>query len=307
MKNHAAAKQTARRLGFTLIELLGVIGIISVIAAILFPVFVSVRERGRRTACLSNERQLGIAMMQYVADSGEQFPNGFVVAGERWVSQTYPYLKSAAVYQCPDAVFPQLLPNNFPVGFGLSSNLGQHSPEVVGEKFVQHAEGYGLGTLTAPSRTVLLFEIDNGGVQINGAPKSGDGSVVGDAGEDGSAQGDGEGGTLCDGTYPLTGSVFGWPKYATGNVGGRLLNGATKNGRMLDGNTGSTPQHQGGANYVACDGHAVWLRPETVSGGQSQPPSGVNCGQDDTSHACVGAYTAAGTANGKYALTFSVK
>lgn len=57
--------------GFTLIELLVVIGIIAVIAAILFPVFAGIRERGRRTQCLSNERQLGMAIMQYVQDNGE--------------------------------------------------------------------------------------------------------------------------------------------------------------------------------------------------------------------------------------------
>ena len=300
-------KPTEARSGFTLIELLVVIAIVSVIAAILFPVFASVRERGRRTACLSNERQLGIALMQYVADNEEHFPSGLLAAGDRWCSQTYPYLKNAAVYQCPDASYSELYLNEFPVGFGLSSNLGQHSPEVVDKKLVEHADGYGLGILTTASRTVLLFEINKGGVLISGAAKSLDGSVVGDAGEDGSAQSDGKGGTLSDATYPLTTSVFGLPEYATGNVGGRLLNGATKNGKVLDRNRGSVPQHQGGANYVACDGHAVWLRPESVSGGQSQPVGGTGCGQDELSPSCGGTNMAAGTGNGKYVLTFSVR
>ena len=296
-----------RRSGFTLIELLVVIAIVGIIAAILFPVFAGVRERGRRTVCLSNERQRGMAVIQYVADNEEHFPNGLMAAGDRWCSQTYPYLKSAAVYQCPDAIYSQLYLNEFPVGFGLSSNLGQHSPEVVDKKLMEQTDGYGLETLTTASKTVLLFEINQGGVFIGAAPKSLDGSVLGDAGEDGSAQSDGKGGTLSDATYPMTTSVCGLPMYATGNVGGRLLNGATKNEKVLDGNKGSVPQHQGGANYVACDGHAVWLRPESVSGGQSQPVGGAGCGQDESSSSCGGTNMAAGTGNGKYILTFSVR
>ena len=55
-----------RKTGFTLIELLVVITIIAVIAAILFPVFAHIRERGRQTTCASNLRQIGIAMIQYI-------------------------------------------------------------------------------------------------------------------------------------------------------------------------------------------------------------------------------------------------
>lgn len=54
-----------KRRAFTLIELLVVIAIISILAAILFPVFARARENARRTSCVSNLRQMGLATMMY--------------------------------------------------------------------------------------------------------------------------------------------------------------------------------------------------------------------------------------------------
>ena len=51
------------RKGFTLIELLVVIAIIALLAAILFPVFAGAREKARQTACLNNNKQLGLAFV----------------------------------------------------------------------------------------------------------------------------------------------------------------------------------------------------------------------------------------------------
>lgn len=101
------------RSGFTLIELLVVIAIIAILAAILFPVFSKVRENARRTTCLSNEKQLGLAILQYNQDADEDYPllrikdanetyGGNGSTTEYWWSQAiYPYVKSANVYICP--------------------------------------------------------------------------------------------------------------------------------------------------------------------------------------------------------------
>lgn len=71
MRQRNPQVRRARR-GFTLIELLVVIAIIAILAAILFPVFAQAREAARKTACLSNMRQIGTAIHLYTQDYDEQ-------------------------------------------------------------------------------------------------------------------------------------------------------------------------------------------------------------------------------------------
>ena len=59
---------SAQRRGFTLIELLVVIAIIAILAAILFPVFAQARDKARSVSCLSNMKQLGLALTMYLQD-----------------------------------------------------------------------------------------------------------------------------------------------------------------------------------------------------------------------------------------------
>jgi prepilin-type N-terminal cleavage/methylation domain-containing protein/prepilin-type processing-associated H-X9-DG protein len=95
MRNNANRKP--KRAGFTLIELLVVIAIVAALAAILFPVFSTVRERGRRTVCQSNLKQIALAMQQYVQDNGGVYP-----PLDGWEHAAYTYTKNGQVFHCPD-------------------------------------------------------------------------------------------------------------------------------------------------------------------------------------------------------------
>src|SRR5579871_6557780 len=111
--------QSKSRPGFTLIELLVVIAIIAILAAILFPVFARAREQARRTACLSNMKQIGTALYMYAQDYDEILPRRYgcndvpgvcgwdyeIINGigyvRTWKSMLVPYIKNRDVYKCP--------------------------------------------------------------------------------------------------------------------------------------------------------------------------------------------------------------
>src|SRR4026208_1959709 len=85
-----------RRTGFTLIELLVVVAIIAILAAILFPVFAQAREKARQTSCLSNMKQVGLAMNMYLGDYDETFPwsTSSQQSGWTWYQSLDPYIKT---------------------------------------------------------------------------------------------------------------------------------------------------------------------------------------------------------------------
>jgi len=98
-----------RKTGFTLIELLVVIAIIAILAAILFPVFAQAREKARSASCMSNLKQIGMAIMMYVQDNDERYsPNrlGWPPCSDAgrcgtWRTNVYPYVKNLQIFWCP--------------------------------------------------------------------------------------------------------------------------------------------------------------------------------------------------------------
>jgi prepilin-type N-terminal cleavage/methylation domain-containing protein len=99
------------RRGFTLIELLVVIAIISILASMLFPSFSKAREAARKTSCLNNLKQIGVAAYMYTQDYDERYPVGC----PWWFSSgpgsppnqpqlsavLFTYTKSYQVWNCP--------------------------------------------------------------------------------------------------------------------------------------------------------------------------------------------------------------
>jgi len=307
----------SRNKAFTLIELLVVIGIIAIIAGCLVPVFIQARESGKRISCLSNERQIGAAMLQYISDNNELFPSG-ENQDSQWVTQIYPYLKSTSVFHCPDdsTQLPPAssLPSPLPTASGLFVDSYGFNYNLAGDIWVglhdertpvdaTHQSG-----LVASSRTVMLFEVFNGYDSLNYLPRrQANGKIVSGNGVTG------DGSLFCS-HFPcgvgaqimydifkkpsVSGPV---PLYATGDMGGLKEN----HDYILP------PRHSGGANYVVCDGHAIWLPPLRVSAGIEAPNSNCDQGIAKTQPAgCAftehpAKYYAAGTGCPSYTLTFS--
>ena len=112
-----------QKYGFTLIELLVVIAIIAILAAILFPVFATAREAARKASCLSNMKQITLALRMYAQDYDERLfasgslpvendpgyltgrrPDGtnivrMIGGGLSWFTQ--PYIKNEQIFKCP--------------------------------------------------------------------------------------------------------------------------------------------------------------------------------------------------------------
>ena len=98
--------------GFTLIELLVVIAIIGILAAMVFPVFARARESARKVVCLSNVKNIALAIQMYLADNNDTMPptesrsevhDYFEAKGgeeyDDWcVFQSNPYLRHPVIY-----------------------------------------------------------------------------------------------------------------------------------------------------------------------------------------------------------------
>jgi prepilin-type N-terminal cleavage/methylation domain-containing protein/prepilin-type processing-associated H-X9-DG protein len=255
-----------KRKGFTLIELLVVIAIIAILAAILFPVFAQAREKARQITCVSNEKQLGLAVLQYTQDNDEDYPIAFSYwAGSEptWPVEIQPYVKSFDVYRCPDDSLGQGqswegVPISYAAnsasewdgtGFSFRGLFAQYNQGPGGwdtgagvgtpQGYSQGMASRSIGAVNFPSSTIMLVEEFNS-----------------DAGKYPTTSA----GPNMSAWYPnsITNYFFGQPlPSSTANPNAAFPNGP--NGCV-------TPAHVGGtlANFLFSDGHVKSLRPAST-------------------------------------------
>lgn len=273
-----------KRAGFTLIEMLVVIGIIALMAALFFPVFSRVREKGRQTVCLSNERQLGVAFLMYTHDNDDSLPAVY----DCWAGRIYPYVKNVDVFHCPSDATPSH-PPYFPVSYGTNADTRHH---IVTAKNELLDLPHSMADLSG--KTVLLFEVVHAsanllmpseGFEYNlptplATSVSGNGRWLSDTG------------VWMGNNRPF--DINEDVRYATGIMSGV---GTPPFGSYQD--YEGAGRHQGGANFLYWDAHAHWLSPQQVStGSNADSPSSEPDYSDGR---------AAGSENSHFAATFSAK
>ena len=165
--------------GFTLVELLVVVAILSLLAALLFPAFATVREKGRQTSCGSNLKQIANAFLMYQDNWDESFPayhrmklprsNAGCGWSCHWSPQLTPFLKAlptgtrikkekpaASVFICPSS------PGNGTTGsYSMNTYLGYRLLRPGGRPNAINSEAISVGDVKNPTQTVLVFDTPN--------------------------------------------------------------------------------------------------------------------------------------------------
>jgi prepilin-type N-terminal cleavage/methylation domain-containing protein/prepilin-type processing-associated H-X9-DG protein len=154
-KLHPDGSMRTRRNAFTLVEILVVVAILGAFASVIAVAAGHMRTAAKRTACLSNQRQIGIAMVSYASENNGQFPVSTHSTGpfrkdQSWIYQLAPYLnKVDEVRICPaDSPKRQAQIRKIKATSYLMNDLVIDSPQY-----------NRLTNIPSPGRTILLFSL----------------------------------------------------------------------------------------------------------------------------------------------------